>query len=240
MSIAQSGSSFGFAARRSLAAGALVVLLLFVGGTGISEASRPGGISAVAVSRPFFNPSLGQSIEVSVVLRKSGLLSLSIVDSNGIVVRELATRAPTRHGKRAYVWNGRTAAGEVVPDEAYSIRIVLASRGERESYFPALRRVREINATTTFYDPQTGVVAYKLPAAARVRIEARSGRSTRIVLGAEPRTAGSVIDHWNGFDESGRLYLPGEADFSLSISAAALPENAIITVGKSAAAGRGR
>jgi hypothetical protein len=240
MPVAQSGSLDGFAARRLVAVHAFFLFLLFIGGLGHSEASRSGGISAVAVSRPFFNPSLRQSVDISIALGKSGLLSLSIVDRSGLVVRELATRAPARLGKLTYTWDGRDAAGEVVPDEAYSMRIVLANRGEKERYSPTLQRARKVNAATTFYDPETGVLAYKLAEAASVRIEARSSHSTRTVLGGEPRTAGSVIDHWNGFDTSGRVYLPNQPNFSISISAAALPENAIITVGKRTAAGQGK
>ena len=240
MPVALCGSLDGFVARRLVAAHAFVLFLLFIGGLGLSKASRSGGISAVAVSRPFFNPSLMQTVEISIALGKSGSLSLSIVDRSGLVVRELATRAPARPGKVTYTWDGRDAAGAVVPDEAYSMWIVLANRGERERYSRALQRVREVNTATTFYDPETGVLAYTLAEAARVRIEARSSHSTRTVLGGEPRTAGSVIDHWDGFDASGRVYLPGQPNFSISISAAALPENAIITVGKRTAAGQGK
>jgi flagellar hook assembly protein FlgD len=237
MPVTQNGSPDGFRVRRLLAAPVSFLLLLSIGGLGRSEASRGPGISRVAVSRPFFNPSLRQDIEISIALGKPGFLSLSVVDQTGLVVCQLASGRKVRPGKLAYVWDGRDTTGEVVPDEAYSIRIVLLARGGKESYDPALKRAREVSATTTFYDPQTGVLAYKLAGAARVQIQARSSRAIRTVLGGEPRTAGSVIDHWNGFDESGRVYLPGQPNFSISISAAALPENAIITVGKRAAAG---
>jgi hypothetical protein len=229
----------GIRAGRIVAASACILFILLTIGVRDSEAAQSAGISSVAVSRSFFNPSLRQTIEISMGLGKPGVLDVSVVDRNGQVVRRLTSRESVKPGKRAYVWDGRDAAGEIVSDEAYSMKIVLARRDKTESYSPAASKPHSVNTTTTFYDPQAGILAYKLAAPARVWVDAHSGETTRTIVNGEPRTGGSVIDYWNGFDKGGKVYLAGRPDFSISVSTTALPENAIITIGNRAAAAQG-
>ena len=208
-----------------------VLFAVLAAARGRSEASPPRGISSVSVSRAFFNPGLGQRVEISFLVKEAGSLDLSVVDRHKGLVRRLASGAPIEAGRVSYVWDGRGDAGQVVPDEAYSVRIDLAGRSGKQTYAPAGRKSKPVSATTTFYDRQNGILAYRLSAPSRVFIQGRSLRASRTIVNGEPRIAGSVIDHWNGYDVSGEVYIPALPGFSISISAVALPENAIITVG---------
>ena len=215
-----------------LAGRVLVALLL----AGCSDASPSSGISSVSVSRGFFNPGLGQTIGISLALERPGLLSLLVLAADNRVTRRLMSTEPVEAGKLSRSWDGRDARGRVVADGVYSLKIELRNPGRRETYLPSGRNARPVEVMTTFYDRQNGVVAYKLSAPSRVFLQARSFRVSRTVVAGEPRTAGSVIDYWNGFDESGKEYIAGLPGFTISITATALPENSIITVGNRASA----
>lgn len=214
----------------ALAGWMLVGLLL----AGHSDASPPRGISSVSVARGFFNPRLGQTIGISLAVERPGLLTLLVLDSDDRVARRLVSREPVEAGKLSRSWDGRDAEGEVVADGAYSLKIELRNPGRRDIYLPSGRNAKPVGVVTTFYDRQNGVVAYKLSAPSRVFLQARSFRVSRTIVAGEPRTAGSVIDYWNGFDEDGKEYIAALPGFSISITATALPENAIITVGNRA------
>jgi hypothetical protein len=137
-------------------------------------------------------------------------------------------------GKFSRSWDGRDAAGEIVADGVYSLNIEVRNSRGRDTYLPSGRKVQPVEVVPTFYDRQNGVVAYKLSAPSRVFLQARSFRVSRTIIAGEPRTAGSVIDYWNGFDEDGKECIAALPGFTISITATALPENAIITVGNRA------
>ena len=80
-------------------------------------------IKSVAVSKPFFNPTIGQSIRVDLEVSAPGSISILILDRDGYPVRRLVSAQPIQAGKVGYEWNGRDEAGAVVPDEAYSLKI---------------------------------------------------------------------------------------------------------------------
>jgi hypothetical protein len=214
--------------RLSAIAGWLLVGLLLAGH---SDASPSSGISSVFVARGFFNPRLGQAIRISLAVERPGLLTLLVLDGDGRVARRLVSREPVEAGKLSRSWDGRDAEGEVVTDGVYTLKIELRNPGRRDTYLPSGRNARPVEVETTFYDRQNGVVAYKLAAPSRVFLQARSFRVSRTIVAGEPRAAGSVIDYWNGFDEDGKEYIAALPGFTISITAIALPENAIITVG---------
>lgn len=197
------------------------------------------GVAGVEASRPFFNPELGQRIEISFQIGETGLATVRIQDRDGQPVRLLATKKPMSPGRVSLEWDGRDDDGVVVPDEAYSVAIEFGrSESARPVRYPKTNRgVKEIKVAAANYDPASGVISYKLPEPARVEIQATcltsspyEGRRVSVVAGA-PRAAGSVIDIWNGFDRNGKLYLVDQPGFTLSVTATSLPLPALITVG---------
>jgi hypothetical protein len=196
----------------------------------------------VSITRPFFNPALGQKIGVSFNLDRAGSLTVLILDRDGYLVRRLVSGQTVQPGKQAFDWDGRDDKGHVVPDEAYSLKIDLAGARKTASYFPARLQPEEIEPKGLFYDRQGGTVGYKLARPARVHVQAGSNRfdektggqigpALRTIANREPRVAGSVVEPWDGYDQGGTVYVPDLPHFSMSLVATALPENALITTG---------
>src|SRR5918911_4824506 len=89
-------------------------------------------IRRVAVDRSSANVSAGEPVTLTVATARTTRLNVEVLDRDGFVVRTLIDA-----GGNTFVWNGRDEAGQIVPDEAYSFRIVAA--GGADEYFPATR-----------------------------------------------------------------------------------------------------
>jgi hypothetical protein len=203
---------------------------------------KPVTVTDVSLSRPFFNPSLGQKIGISFSLAQPGNLTLQILDRDGYPVRKLVSGKAVEKGKQALDWDGRDDAGEVVPDEAYSFKIDVASGGKVDTYFPAAAPAEDVKAETNYYDRRGATLSYKLPRPSRVHVQAGTattnpstkkpeGPVLKTLVNREPRPAGAVVEHWSGFDEGGTFNVPDLPNFVVSIAATSLPENAILVTG---------
>jgi hypothetical protein len=62
---------------------------------------------------------------ISFRLRKTGRLTLEVIGPKGQVVRTLVHARSFFHGPKHFLWNGRTDAGQSVPDGLYSLRLHL-------------------------------------------------------------------------------------------------------------------
>jgi hypothetical protein len=212
-----------------------LLVLMFSGQVFASE------LRVAALSSEFFNPSLGQSIVLTVAVPRSGTLTVLILDRDGYAVRYLCHDREVRAGNLALSWDGYDALGRIVPDEAYSFKIDLTDKAHHLTYFPAAAPAAPAKGIpVTAYDPGTGIITYRLPVASRVHIQAGTaiitngkpeGPVLRTVVDRQPRIAGAVIDQWNGLDQSGTITVPEQPHFVMAIAASALPENAVITVG---------
>jgi FlgD Ig-like domain len=70
---------------------------------------------------------LHRRIPIQFTLRKPDRLTVVVVDSDGHVVRTLASSKPVRAGRQRFAWNGRNDRGEVVPSGTYEPRLHLAN-----------------------------------------------------------------------------------------------------------------
>ena len=199
-------------------------------------------IEAVSISKPFFNPTMGENIQISFGVNSGGELSVLVLDRDGFAVRSLVSRHLVKAGKLSYSWDGRNDQGGVVPDEAYSLKVDLTAGDGVRSYFPANSPPSDVKPEIGYYDRQTSVFTYRLPAACRVHIQAglyhqdeksgeRDGPVLKTLVNREPRPAGPDIETWNGLDETGSYYVPDLVDFAMAVAATNLPENSMITVG---------
>jgi hypothetical protein len=204
--------------------------------------ASPPAVSAVKVSPSSFNPSTGQKATIEFDVDQPGLLDVVVVDRDGFVVRTLAAAKPTEKGHVLLGWDGRADSGNVVADEAYSLKIDHRTSAGRATYFPSNDPEVPVEARSNFYDRMNGTLGYYLGKPARVHFQAGSGKTDpktqdfegaclKTIINREPRAAGNDIEVWNGFDESGTIYLPDLPDFRLSLYATALPENSLITTG---------
>lgn len=208
-------------------------------------AVESSAISHVSVSRPFFNPTLGQKIQISLETMSPGMVTVQILDRDGYLVRALVGGETVVAGKSSFDWDGRDSGGQIVPDEAYSVKIDFEGPDGKATYLPLREPPSMVAATTNYYDRRAGIFSYKLPRAARVHVQAgalarnpktkaREGPVLKTLVNREPRPAGSVVESWNGFDEGGSFAVPELPGFSMAVAATSLPENSILTTGNRA------
>jgi hypothetical protein len=92
------------------------------------------------------------------------------------------------------------------------------------------------------YSRRSATLTYSLSQPSRVHVQAgtstidpatkqAAGAVMKTVVNREPRIAGTIAEHWSGFDESGLVFVPDLPDFVVAIAASPLPENSIITFG---------
>lgn len=225
---------------RSGSATASVAALLLALSTVLS--ADTGRIRSVKVTKPFFNPTVGQTIGIELDVGSPGALSILVLDRDGYPVRRLVSAQAIQTGRVGFEWNGRDDHGEIVPDEAYSLRVDLVGDGWTSTYFPASEPAAAVTAEIKGYNRRSGVLSYKLSAPARVHAQAGvaspnektqkpEGPVMKTLANREPRPAGAVIENWDGFDETGATYLPDLPHFAVAVAASGLPENAMIAVG---------
>jgi hypothetical protein len=201
-----------------------------------------GEIKDVKVSPASFNPSIGQKIKISLNLPCKGLLKLEILDRDTYLVRTLLQNE-IREGKQEFSWDGKSENGEIVPDEAYSLRAIQRCGSTESLYFPASNTSKEVKVAVANYDPLNALLRYTLSAASRVHIQAGlatldpktkepQGPVMKVPVNREPRLGGQIAEQWNGMAESeSSIYIPDLPNFAYSIFATELPENSFITVG---------
>jgi len=201
-----------------------------------------GRIQSVKVAKPFFNPTVGQTIGIELEVGSPGALSILVLDRDGYPVRRLVSAQAVQTGRVGFDWNGRDDHGEIVPDEAYSLKVDLAGDGWTSTYFPAAAPSSEVRVEIRGYDRRNGILSYKLAAPARVHAQAGvswpnektrapEGPVMKTIANREPRPAGAVVENWDGFDETAVTYLPDLPHFAVAVAASALPENSLIVVG---------
>jgi hypothetical protein len=198
---------------------------------------KPMAVTDVSLSRPFFNPSLGQKIGISFTVAEPGNLAVQILDRDGYTVRQLVSGKVIEKGKQSFDWDGRDDAGEIVPDEAYSLKINLESSGRTATYFPADVSDVSLEGVTAAFDPIRGILAYRLPKPARVSLAAissdphKKSSLRQVIVDGEPRTLGAIVEPWNGYDKSAKVNLAERSGLRIELKARALPENSLITIG---------
>jgi len=220
--------------KRSIACGLLLSLFVALG----AHASSSRVIGEVSIAPSFFNPTTGQHVTVRFNAAVSGTLRLTILDRDRFPIRSLAPTT-VKPGPVSMTWDGRDDQAAIVPDEAWNIRIELGG----QVYDPSLdfMPISE-DPQPRSYSAMSGVLSYRLSRPSRVHIEAgqarlnggqrsREGPILKTIADREPRVGGSVIERWDGFDESGTIRVTDLPDFVVSVLATSLPEGSIITRG---------
>lgn len=71
---------------------------------------------------------------------------------------QLVSEKAVERGPVSLDWDGRDDRGEVVPDEAYSLKIDFSADGRTESHFPGTAPGEDISVQTNYYDRPGGSV----------------------------------------------------------------------------------
>lgn len=143
----------------------LVVVLVLLTGTaamfGVTERlklSRPpiGGPKITKVFSPVCECE-SEAATIAFRLREAGRLSLSVLDSDDDVVRELVSvRRPA--GRFETAWDGRDERGKIVPDGSYRLRLRL-SRDRRLIVLPDTIRIDTRAPSIELLDTSTDFVS---------------------------------------------------------------------------------
>jgi hypothetical protein len=187
------------------------------------------------------NVAAREVVTITADFAERGVASVLVVDRDGFPVRTLA-KSQLVAGKVSFGWDGRDDRGEVVADEAYSLRIDWKGGKQSEIYFPADTPATMKRIETRSYNRRSATLAYTLAEPSRVHIQAGTaaldsntkqmvGPVMKTVVNRKPRGSGAIAEHWSGFDESGTVFIPDLKDFVVAIAATPLPENSIITFG---------
>jgi FlgD Ig-like domain len=219
----------------------IILLLTFCLLSAPLIAANAGAIGTVSLKRETFNPTAGEAADLAVTFLKAGRASVRIVDRDGFVVRTIAASRPV-HGSSSFHWDGRDDGGRVVADEAYAFRVEWSGAKARELWFPADQPSTPVSIPPRYFDRRSGTLAYTLPRACRVHIQAGSavfdghgeaidGPVMKTIVNREPRSGGMVAEHWNGFDDRGAVYIADLEGFAVAIAAAPLAEGTVIAYG---------
>jgi len=202
-------------------------------------AERP--IRSVKVDRQSINVAAGESVTITIGVAQAGRVSVVVVDRDGYPVRALTNAQPVS-GSVMLHWDGRDDSGRFVADEAYSLKVDWHGSHETDTYFPANAPAVMSAIEARSYDRRTATLLYNLPRPSRVHIQAGTavvdpktkklvGPVMKTLVNREPRVSGRIAEHWNGYDESGSVFVPDLEDFVVAIAATPLPENSVITFG---------
>ena len=200
-----------------------------------------GAIGRVSLKRETFNPKAGETADLTVVFQKPGRASVQVVDRDGFVVRTIAKARPVQ-GNCSFGWDGRDDTGRVVADEAYAFRVEWAGAKGRELWFPADQSSTPVSIPPRYFDRRSGTLAYTLPRASRVHIQAGTavfdaqgkaidGPVLKTIVNREPRSGGMVAEHWNGFDDRSGVFIADLEGFAVVIAAAPLADGTVIAFG---------
>lgn len=183
-----------------------------------------------------FAPARGESIAIPFELDEQASVVVEILSPDGEVLRRLAPQ-DLDAGRHEVPWDGKDNAGDIVPDEAYTPRLVVRSQSD-EVY-----RVdpRQGSGGETLQDLEVSVVdsgdiRYVLPRPARVLIRAgiAGGSMVKSFSTLSPRPAGANVQRWDGYDESEIERVLDRDDVRVLVTAFALPEHSLIAHGNDA------
>lgn len=207
-------------------------------------AASASAIGPVSLKRESFNPTVGETVDLAVTFRKAGRATVRVVDRDGFVVRTVAAAQPVQRSY-SFRWDGRDDLGRTVADEAYAFRVEWMDAKRRALWFPADRPSTPISIPPRYFDRRSGTLAYTLPGACRVHIQAGSavfdahgqaidGPVMKTIVNREPRSGGMIAEHWSGFDDRGAVYIADLDGFAVAIAAAPLAEGTVIAYGNHA------
>src|SRR5258708_19266812 len=114
--------------------------------------------------------SAGETVTVTIYFARRGHTTIVIVDRDGYPVRTLA-KAQAVDGSLSLGWDGRDDSGQLVADEAYSLKIDWRGAEGGDTYFPAniMQPITAIEPRS--YSRRSATLTYTLPRPSRVHIQ---------------------------------------------------------------------
>jgi hypothetical protein len=136
-----------------------------------------------------------ETARIAFRLRRADVLTLTIADENGTVVRTLLNDASFRPGSHQFGWDGRNDVGKLVPEGRYRPRVEL-QRLDRLIEFPtpivvdtAPPRLRDVRVSRRLISPDRDgrgdaiTIRYRVTERSEVRLLVNGKREIRTKLG---------------------------------------------------------
>ncbi|MGI2030384.1 FlgD immunoglobulin-like domain containing protein, partial [Endozoicomonas acroporae] len=167
------------------------------------------------------------------VTKEAGKVSINLYSPDGDLVKTLKS-GPLPAGAHTLAWDGKDASGLLVPDESWSVVATLnTEQGETRTDDPRQYSGGEVFENIPVSFGESHAIHYELPRPARVLVRAgvKGGPMMRSMLNWKPRTAGSNVTRWSGFDADRLIDLRSSERLAVMVTAFALPEYSIITTG---------
>ena len=174
-----------------------------------------------------FSPKLGQKFKIKYKLSQDSNVTFNIFTPDNNLIRII--KKESKKGTNSVVWDGKDRDGIVVPNEAYSLKVVIKSSDKNQTLDYRLTGGEILKKLHTKVDKR-GNVIFKLPKPARVLVRAgiENGPMLRVISNWEPKNRGIVKIKWNMLDKDNLIDI-SKLDFGVTVSAYALPERTIIT-----------
>jgi hypothetical protein len=116
-------------ARTALVMPSVPALVTVGGGTGsllssvAVEAILPGGVEQI-LSRNYFDPTRGESVETRVSVPRSGKVEVKVYSHEGVLVSVVAAFSVDTGGVSSFSWDGRDSSGQFVPAGHYLMMVM--------------------------------------------------------------------------------------------------------------------
>ena len=209
----------------------LCIPVVFCFSISLGSASQ---VQELEINPRTIQPTNGEAARISFQIPAKAEATVKIYDPSHFLMTALLENRVFEPGRHTVLWNGRDAAGRLVPDEAYYCTIDLSyADGRHASFNPASSGGVYLGVIPARLVKESGTVSYSLSEPARIRIRAgvTNGPLYKTLLDWAPRTAGEQVLAWDGLDRSSSLSIWKKDDFVISASAFSLPPKSIIVTG---------
>jgi len=187
----------------------------------------------------FFDPTVGETININSSLLETSIVTIRIVDQNGNPITTLVDSVMRPAGYYSDTWDGRDNGGDVVPSGVYYFIVEYTIDGQTFVFDPTNDEGERQTPNTTYQDKFSPFednplnIRYTLPKPAEVTIYIFSndwGALVKTILLREPQKAGDYVVDWDGTDDEGNI-VP-VAVYYVAVNAWYLPENSLIISSK--------
>jgi len=188
----------------------------------------------VSISKPFFSPSRGEEVNILYKLTQDAKVTIKIYDPDFGVIRSLILSKKCKIGINKEVWNGRDDDNAMVPDEAYFFTIEAKNKKQSIAYDPTtFSGGEELFVPVSNFNREAGTLNFVLKKQTRIlfRVGIKNGPLLRTLVDWKPQPKGENTVYWNCLDETDKIDIASQPNFSMMIAGFELPENSIITYG---------
>ncbi len=198
---------------------------------------NPSGLDITDVSHgpSPFHPHQGEVCDINYTITADANVSVTILTTEGDIVRYLINETPQSAGAHTVTWNGQNGFQQYVPDGTYLYTIEAENATDYAVYCPDRYEDVELTdfwANSPFTPPEETCDIHETlsdEAHVRVRIGIEGGPLLRTLVDWDYRPAGESVEEWDGRDESGNLVPPNE--YLICIWADGVVPNGIIVEG---------